>query len=178
MRLVAHCALLVALASLVACQSPPADPSAGLEAAVRAYYAGMASTDAAENRRAMEGMAVTRDDVAVLLPNRVDAVWAVWGPEREVLLKAAPDHSAHFRDAMPIGAVTAINLRTGAADVVLGRSIDELPREVPVYGVTIDVTGPDHQRAAGAFLFVRGRWVWMWDLQRLGSIAGNRNAQS
>lgn len=177
-RLIARRASLLALCVLCACQRAPADPSAGLEAAVRAYYAGMASTDAAENRRAMEGLAVTREDIAALLPDRADAVWAVWGPEREVLLGAAPDHSAHFRDALPLGAVAPIDLRAGVADVVLSRSIEELPREVPVYGVTIEVTGPDRQRAAGAFLFVRGRWVWMWDLQRLGAVAGNRGDQS
>jgi hypothetical protein len=177
-RLIAHRSSLLALCVLCACQSAPADPSAGLEAAVRAYYAGMASTDAAENRRAMEGMTVTRDDVAILVPAHADAVWAVWGPERDQLLNAAPEHAVHFRDALPLGAVTTTDLRLGGSDVVLSRSIEELPSEVPVYGVTIDVSGPDHQRAAGAFLFVRGRWVWMWDLQRLGAIATNRGGQS
>ncbi|MDX2171462.1 MAG: hypothetical protein SF182_30640 [Deltaproteobacteria bacterium] len=176
-RLIAHRSSLIALLILFACRSAPADPSAGLEAAVRGYYAGMASTDAAENRRAMDALAVTRDDVAALLPAHVDAVWAVWGPEREQLLGAAPQHAEHFRAAQPIGTVTGTDLRA-SADIVLSRSIEELPAAVPVYGVTIDVSGPEHQRAAGAFLFVRGRWVWMWELQRLGAIVGDPAGRS
>jgi hypothetical protein len=97
-------------------------------------------------------------------------VWAVWGPERERLVREAPDHAEHYRTVLPLGAVHVTDLRAEPS-IVLARSLQELPPAVPARTVRVEVSGHERQRGASAFLFVRGRWVWMWDIERLGAVA-------
>jgi hypothetical protein len=137
----------------------------GLEDTVRRFYLGMAAEDATMNRRAMEQMVPTRDDFVALFPEHHEALWAVWSPEREKLIDNAALHAAEYRAVLPLGAVHTGDLRQEGS-LVLRRSLEMIPPEVPVLGVRLEVAGPERERAATAFLFVRGRWIWVWDLER------------
>jgi hypothetical protein len=91
----------------------------------------------------------------------------VWGPEAERLVANAPERAHEYRDVLPVRGVRTTDLR-GEGSLVLQRSLELLPRELPVLGVVIEVT--PGERVASAFVAVRGRWVWLWDLERLGGI--------
>lgn len=116
------------------------------ESTVRTYFLGMADERPDENRAAMARLVPTADDFRALVPARAQ----------------------EFRDALPIVAVRASDLRR-EPPLVLAQSLAFLPAELPVRGVVIELG--KGERVASAFVPVRGRWIWIWDLERLGSIA-------
>jgi hypothetical protein len=158
--------VLIALATLVACSRGDADARA-LEQIVRAYLTGMASESPEENRAAMARLVPTADDFEALVPGKRDALWAVWGPEAEKLVANAPERAGEIREVMPVVAVRSVDLRKDAP-VVLAKSLSYLPPDLPVRGVAIQLQ--KGERAASAFVRLGGRWIWIWDLDRLGSI--------
>ena len=60
------------------------------------------------------------------------------------------------------------------APLVLATSLSYLPPELPVRGVAIELK--KDERAASAFVPVRGRWIWVWDLERLASIVSHASS--
>ncbi|MCC6849251.1 MAG: hypothetical protein IT294_12180 [Deltaproteobacteria bacterium] len=155
---------LVVLA--VACRRDAAPDAslAELEATARRFYLGMATDDGDENRRAMRDVAPTAADFAVLFPRHHDDLWKVWSPEVDALVTHAPEHAPSYREVMPIRSIRTVDLRREGSDA-LKRGLGHLPEDVPVRGVAIEIV--KGERAAAAFVFVRGRWVWIWDLERL-----------
>jgi len=89
------------------------------------------------------------------------------GPEAERLVAEAPTRSHEYRDVLPIVAVRTVDLRADAP-LLLARSLSLLPPDLPVRGVVIELA--KGERVASAFVPVRGRWVWIWDLERLASV--------
>lgn len=167
--------MLVAATALacVGCErEPPADVAA-LESAVRRFYLGMASEVGGENRAAMESLIPVREDFAALFPGRDEALWEVWQPERQALLDNAALHSEQYRAVLPLGAMHTADLRREGSDA-LKRVLRELPPAVPALGVRLEVAQPAGERIAAAFVFVGGRWVWIWDLERAAEIIGAR----
>ena len=164
--------MLIALATPVACSRGDADEH-GLEQAVRAYLTGMAAESADENRAAMARLVPTADDFEALVPGKRDALWAVWGPEAERLVANAPERAQEIRDVMPIVAVRSVDLRKDAP-LVLATSLSYLPPDLPVRGVAIELK--KDERAASAFVPVRKRWIWVWDLERLASIVSHASS--
>ena len=57
---------------------------------------------------------------------------------------------------------------------MLATSLSYLPPELPVRGVAIELK--KDERAARAFVPVRGRWIWVWDLERLASIVSHASS--
>jgi len=57
---------------------------------------------------------------------------------------------------------------------VLATSLSYLPPELPVRGVAIELK--KDERAASAFVPVRKRWIWVWDLERLASIVSHASS--
>ena len=78
----------------------------------------------------------------------------------------ATERAHETREVTPIRAVR-IDLRRDAP-LLLARSVELLPADLPVRGVVIELA--KGERAASAFVPVRGRWIWVWDLERLASI--------
>ena len=130
----------------------------------------MAAESADENRAAMARLVPAAADFAGLVPGKRDALWAVWGPEAEKLVANAPERAHEIRDAMPIVAVRTVDLRHDPP-LVLATSLSFLPPDLPVRGVAIETK--NGERAASAFVPVHGRWIWLWDLERLGSIVAH-----
>ena len=168
-RHVATCVLAAVALAVGSCASDSRDEAdVALERTVREYFLGMAAERPDENRAAMARIVPTADDFAALLPASAESLWAVWGPEAARLVAEAPARAQEYREALPIVAVRTSDLRRDAP-LVLARSLAFLPPELPVRGVVIELR--KGERVASAFVPVRGRWIWIWDLERLGSIA-------
>lgn len=149
-------------------------PPAALEKQVREFFLGMASEQPYENRRAMSALMPIADDFEAIAPGHGEALWAVWGKEARRLVETASEPRDEYRAVLPIRGIRTVDLRTDAS-IVLSRSLDALPPELPVYGVVIEVS--PGERAASAFVPLRGRWVWIWNLERIGSLLAKPAAQ-
>jgi len=156
---------LVVVAFTAALAAPPS-----MEEAVRTFYLGMAATDPEENRRAMRAMMPEAEDFAVLFPQQHEALWKMWQADRDRLVERAPQNAAQYRAVLPLGEVRAVDLRREGPPAYQ-RAIAEMPKDVPVLAARIEVAGPERERRAAAFVLVRGRWVWIWGLERVGAIA-------
>jgi len=151
----------------------PDGSAAGLAAFGRAFYMAMAADDPQLNRRAMQVAMPTENDFELLLPDGHEAAWRVWGPEAEAMLADAPELSARYREGLPIVDVEIRDLRSEAAESER-ESLEMLPPDVPVYGGIITLERGD-QRPAKSFVFLRGRWVWIWNLERLATVSMRMN---
>ncbi len=163
--------VLVSVVMGAGCRSDPAPAGslADLETTARRFYVGMAADDADENRHAMQAVVPTADDFAALFPRRHDELWKVWAPEVDALVTHAPEHAPSYREVLPIGSIRTVDLRVEGTDA-LKRGLVHLPPAVPARGVSIAVA--KGERAAAAFVLVHGRWVWIWDLERLATLLG------
>ena len=150
----------------IGCHRERADAAAvaDLEAMVQRFYISMAAEDADANRRAMQDIVPTADDFAALFPARHAELWKVWSPEADELVRKAPEYSPTYREALPIRGAHSVDLRREGSEA-LKRALAYLPPDVPARSVSIAVA--KDERTTAAFLRVRNRWIWVWDLERL-----------
>jgi hypothetical protein len=142
---------------------PPAEATpASLETAVRALHAGMASSDPAEQERALRAILPVRGDVEFLFPKDAAALWPVFeGNERELLSHRA-DIAAETQHGGAVRQIETVDVRE-RKNPAFDRVLAMLPPDVPVYLV---VTRREKATAgSGSYLYVRGRWVWIRGLQ-------------
>jgi hypothetical protein len=158
---------------LGACRhEPSAELRAALERQVTDFFVGMASERPDDNRRAMAALMPAAEDFEALVPGHGAALWAVWGPEARRLVETASEPRDEYRAVLPVRGVRTADLRSDAS-VLLERSLDVLPADLPVFGVVIEVT--PGERAASAFVPLRDRWVWIWNIERLAGVIGKKS---
>ena len=140
--------------------------AASLERALRAYHQGMTSDVSGEPEKALRAMLPVKEDVQALFPDGAERLWKKMGPGLEKYASLWRVMAMAQKNRGPLGQVDLINLRTEADPRGLHKDLFVLlPKDVPVYRAVMHHGSSAIQE--GPYVFVRGRWVCMYDLEEV-----------
>lgn len=164
--------LSFARAEQLSIHEPVTDKEKGLAEFVRQLYRDLASDDEEHRGKTLRRVMAKETDFKVLFGDDAELLWSHAGEKIEAVIEKAPlikGRTRRFGYHLD-NIITKIELVDLRENEKYDKLIAMIPADIAVYKVVTHRKKEKPDAVSGPYLFLEGRWVWMWNVEQMPKV--------